>query len=147
MKSVTLKADTALLRALVESDPELKLQISAAVLKNISDDAVAIQVQERLQATLDEMSKTYAAWEHHRSAVLKNPWRSTAFHNLLKKMVSDQIAVATEELIIQSVTPVIKKVFDDMVPEFQMRIDAMIDASMSPEHLKKRLEAKLAALG
>lgn len=145
MKSVTLKADTALLRALIESDPELKLQISTAVLKNISDDAVSIQVMERLKASLDEMSKAQDGWissEH-----TGNPWRSNAFHKLLKKLVFAQIAETTEELIIQSVTPVIKKVFDDMVPEFQMRIDAMIDAAMSPEHLKKRLEAKLAALG
>lgn len=145
MKSVTLKADTALLRALVEADPELKLQISAAVLKNISDDAVAVQVMERIKATLEEMAKASDGWIP--SQHMANPWRSNAFHKLLQKLVSEQIAVATEELIIQSVTPVIKKVFDDMVPEFQMRIDAMIDASMSPEHLKKRLEAKLAALG
>lgn len=145
MKAVVLKADTNLLRALIEADPELKLQIGAAVLKNVSDDAVKIQVMERLKVTLEEMSKARDGWissEH-----MSNPWRSNAFHKLLKKLVFAQIAEATEELVVQAVTPVIEKVFESQLPEFQKRIDAMIDAALSPEHLKKRLEAKLAALG
>lgn len=145
MKPIVLKADTALLRALIENDPELKLQISAAVLKNISDDAVAVQVMERIKASLDEMAKASDGWIP--SQHMANPWRSNAFHKLLQKLVADQIAVATEELIIQSVTPVILKMFDAAKPEFQKQIDEMIDASLTTEHLKKRLDAKLAALG
>lgn len=144
MKGLTLKADTALLRALIEADPVFKLEISKAVLKNVSDDAVKIQVHERLNATLAEMAKAQERWDYTMPG--QNPWRSNAFHDLLKKLVATHIAQATEELIIESVTPVIQKVFEAQLPEFQKQLDAMIDASLTEDHLRKRLEAKLAAL-
>lgn len=144
MKPIVLKADTALLRALVESDPELKLQISSAVLKNVSDDICKAAVLEKLKAQLDQLANFAAGW--NRNSTMMNPFHNSPLHDLLKKLINAQIEQATEELIIQSVTPVIQKVFEAKLPEFQKQLDEMIEASLSPEHLKKRLEAKLAAL-
>lgn len=144
MKPIVLKADTALLRALIEADPELRLQISASVLKNVSDDAVNIAVMERLKAQLQQLANFGEGWNRQRSQV--NPFLNNAFHNLLEKMVARHVEWATEELVTKTVTPAIEKVFEAMLPEFQKQIDAMIDASFTSEHLRARLESKLAAL-
>lgn len=144
MRPVTLKADTALIRALLESTPELKLEISSAVLKNISDDACKVAIMEKLQAKLTELANFAAGW-NGRSGLI-NPFHNSALHDLLRNLINAQIEQATEELIVQSVTPVIEKVVADKLGDLQKQIDHIIDQSFTPEHIQERLNARVAEL-
>lgn len=143
MKPLVLKADTALLRALIEADPELKLQISASVLKNVSDDAVNINVNERVKNIIAEMSKVAKGWDFSDG---KNPWRSNDFHEYLKRIVLIHIKQASTEVVEANISKMLESAFELFAPEFQKKIDAMIQDALTPEMLRKHLDAKLASL-
>jgi len=144
MRPLSLKVDTALLRAIVESNPELMLEIGTAVQKNISDDVVKVAIMEKLKAQLDQIAAFADGWNRRGSMI--NPFHNSPLHDLLKRLINAQIEQATEELIIESVTPVIDKVFASKLEAFQEQIDSTIAASFTPEHIQEQMNKRMAEM-
>jgi hypothetical protein len=75
-----------------------------------------------------------------------NPFHNSPLHDLLKRLINAQIEQATEELIIESVTPVIDKVFASKLEAFQEQIDSTIAASFTPEHIQEQMNKRMAEM-
>lgn len=88
MERITLKADTDLLRAILANDPELRVEISKAVLNNIRDDIVQANLVAKIKHNIEQLSYGDAAF-------LSPESEKGSFHALMKKFV---LAAAERDL-------------------------------------------------
>lgn len=136
--SITMRLDTAALRAMIEENPEFNLEIQKNVLDNINKDNLDQCVRQKVEALLLAMCE--------KSGSYYNPTYTMKDQNLVLA-ITNIVTVVAEELAGEKIKKMVEAAIQDasMVVRRELRTtikDAILDV-VTPEMAKEILLAKL----
>lgn len=138
MCGITMRLDTAALRAMIEDNPEFKLDIQKNVLDNINKDNLDNCVRQKVESILLQMCEKGGSYYQ-------------PIYTMKDKQLVDAITRVVESVSSQVANDKIKAAVDSAVHDASIRVrqelrttikDALLDV-VTPEMAKEILIAKL----
>lgn len=144
--SMTLKLDTAGLRALIKDTPEFKLQITNAVMNNIKDDHVQESIKRKLLTVIEDLIERRGYGSN-----TSFHWKSQEFKQLVLTTVIESTGHAIETTAQEAAASYMalngpKIVMQYLEKALEEQLDSLITEDVVRAALDKKLKAALAAI-
>lgn len=136
--TMKLRLDTAGLRALIESNPELEIEIGKAILDNIKADQLAGKVEARIQEVLKSMV-TQEGTYYQPKYVIKDKQFLAAISAASKVAVESAIDDALKEHIHTAVTNAVEQERIRLRVEFKTLLKELVTPEMARDIIREKI--------
>lgn len=134
---IKMRLDTTSVRALIQDNPEFEVELQKAVMRNITDDLLKVNISKRVDEILNSLATRSGSY--YSPTYTLNPGFAAAVQNI----VNEQAAIVAEKRLEAIVTAEVAKQCARLRIELQGELKALMRVMLTPEMAAEIMREKL----